>query len=283
MENSGLKPYINRIKVVGLFNSITLEWKVTPGVNILSGINGSGKSTVLQAITSLLKNGYFIKNPFKPIEKIEIYFDDGLVLSSDTPSQPVTDRTIDIVSTVDSSFKILEAVQKLTDNKVRTELDWELYNVNDRYLKYELALGKQAIDILLEGKNQDKLSSVMKQKTEFFDILDDLFEESGKTVIRDRDELMFRYKNVELTPYQLSSGEKQMIVILTIALTQNMRPATLIMDEPEISLHFEWQRKVIANIMRLNPSLQLLVSTHSPAVIMDGWIDKVQDISDLVV
>ena len=70
MENSGLKPYINRIKVVGLFNSITLEWKVTPGVNILSGINGSGKSTVLQAITSLLKNGYFIKNPFKPIEKI---------------------------------------------------------------------------------------------------------------------------------------------------------------------------------------------------------------------
>ncbi len=283
MENSGLKPYINRIKVVGLFNSITLEWKVTPGVNILSGINGSGKSTVLQAITSLLKNGYFIKNPFKPIEKIEIYFDDGLVLSSDTPSQPVTDRTIDIVSTFDSSFKILEAVQKLTDNKVRTELDWELYNVNDRYLKYELALGKQAIDILLEGKNQDKLSSVMKQKTEFFDILDDLFEESGKTVIRDRDELMFRYKNVELTPYQLSSGEKQMIVILTIALTQNMRPATLIMDEPEISLHFEWQRKVIANIMRLNPSLQLLVSTHSPAVIMDGWIDKVQDISDLVV
>ena len=283
MENSGLKPYINRIKVVGLFNSITLEWKVTPGVNILSGINGSGKSTVLQAITSLLKNGYFIKNPFKPIEKIEIYFDDGLVLSSDTPSQPVTDRTIDIVSIFDSSFKILEAVQKLTDNKVRTELDWELYNVNDRYLKYELALGKQAIDILLEGKNQDKLSSVMKQKTEFFDILDDLFEESGKTVIRDRDELMFRYKNVELTPYQLSSGEKQMIVILTIALTQNMRPATLIMDEPEISLHFEWQRKVIANIMRLNPSLQLLVSTHSPAVIMDGWIDKVQDISDLVV
>lgn len=283
MENSGLKPYINRIKVVGLFNSITLEWKVTPGVNILSGINGSGKSTVLQAITSLLKNGYFIKNPFKPIEKIEIYFDDGLVLSSDTPSQPVTDRTIDIVSTFDSSFKILEVVQKLTDNKVRTELDWELYNVNDRYLKYELALGKQAIDILLEGKNQDKLSSVMKQKTEFFDILDDLFKESGKTVIRDRDELMFRYKNVELTPYQLSSGEKQMIVILTIALTQNMRPATLIMDEPEISLHFEWQRKVIANIMRLNPSLQLLVSTHSPAVIMDGWIDKVQDISDLVV
>ena len=283
MENSGLKPYINRIKVVGLFNSITLEWKVTPGVNILSGINGSGKSTVLQAITSLLKNGYFIKNPFKPIEKIEIYFDDGLVLSSDTPSQPVTDRTIDIVSTFDSSFKILEAVQKLTDNKVRTELDWELYNVNDRYLKYELALGKQAIDILLQGKNQDKLCSVMKQKTEFFDILDDLFEESGKTVIRDRDELMFRYKNVELTPYQLSSGEKQMIVILTIALTQNMRPATLIMDEPEISLHFEWQRKVIANIMRLNPSLQVLVSTHSPAVIMDGWIDKVQDISDLVV
>jgi predicted ATP-binding protein involved in virulence len=31
-----------------------------------------------------------------------------------------------------------------------------------------------------------------------------------------------------------------------------------------------------------NPNVQIILATHSPAVIMEGWLDKVFEVSDLV-
>ena len=55
------------------------------------------------------------------------------------------------------------------------------------------------------------------------------------------------------------------------------------MDEPEISLHVEWQQKLVDNIRMLNPHDQIILTTHSPAVIMNGWLDAVTDVADIVV
>ena len=53
------------------------------------------------------------------------------------------------------------------------------------------------------------------------------------------------------------------------------------MDEPEASLHIEWQQKLIAMIRELNPNAQIILTTHSPAVIMEGWLDAVTEVSDI--
>ena len=53
------------------------------------------------------------------------------------------------------------------------------------------------------------------------------------------------------------------------------------MDEPEVSLHIEWQQKLIEMITDLNPNVQIILTTHSPAVIMNGWMDKVTEVSDI--
>ena len=37
-------------------------------------------------------------------------------------------------------------------------------------------------------------------------------------------------------------------------------------DEPELSLHIEWQRKIIPAIQKLNPNAQIIAATHSPEV-----------------
>jgi predicted ATP-dependent endonuclease of OLD family len=79
----------------------------------------------------------------------------------------------------------------------------------------------------------------------------------------------------------LSSGEKQMLVILLSALVQDGRPGALFMDEPEISLHIEWQQRLITLIRALNPNVQIILCTHSPAIIMDGWVDAVTEIADI--
>ncbi len=84
-----------------------------------------------------------------------------------------------------------------------------------------------------------------------------------------------------LSPYQLSSGEKQMLAILLTVLIEDGQHYVLFMDEPEVSLHVDWQQRLIDMILQLNPNVQIVLTTHSPAVIMNGWMDKVTEVSDI--
>ena len=86
-----------------------------------------------------------------------------------------------------------------------------------------------------------------------------------------------------LQPYQLSAGEKQMLAILLTVLVEDNLPHVLFMDEPEISLHFEWQKQLISLVLQLNPNIQIIMTTHSPAVVMDGWTDRVTEVDDITV
>jgi predicted ATP-dependent endonuclease of OLD family len=72
-----------------------------------------------------------------------------------------------------------------------------------------------------------------------------------------------------------------MLVILLTALVRNGERSVLFMDEPEASLHIEWQQKLIAMIRNLNPDMQLILTTHSPAMIMEGWMEDVTEISEI--
>jgi len=62
---------------------------------------------------------------------------------------------------------------------------------------------------------------------------------------------------------------------------QEEQPFMLLLDEPEISLHLNWQFKLIETIQELNPNCQLIIATHSPAIFGEGWEDKVVDIEKL--
>ena len=87
----------------------------------------------------------------------------------------------------------------------------------------------------------------------------------------------------QLLPYRLSSGEKQMLVILLTVLVQDKQPCVLLMDEPEVSLHIEWQQRIISIIREMNPNAQIILTTHSPAVVMGGWMDAVTEVTDITV
>jgi len=70
-------------------------------------------------------------------------------------------------------------------------------------------------------------------------------------------------------------------VILLTVLIQDYKHCVLLMDEPEVSLHIEWQQQLISLVRQLNPNVQIVLTTHSPAVIMNGWMDKVTEVSDI--
>tara|TARA_R110002020_G_scaffold298965_2_gene514765 strand:- start:1942 stop:3222 length:1281 start_codon:yes stop_codon:yes gene_type:complete len=64
----------------------------------------------------------------------------------------------------------------------------------------------------------------------------------------------------------LSSGEKQLLILLTEALLQEGKEFIYIADEPELSLHISWQRMILPSLVELNPNAQLIVATHSPEI-----------------
>lgn len=71
---------------------------------------------------------------------------------------------------------------------------------------------------------------------------------------------------ISIPPSSLSSGEKQLLILLTETLLQQNVPTIFLADEPELSLHIDWQRKIISSVRELNPNAQVIVATHSPEI-----------------
>lgn len=276
------KRYIHKIRVKGLWNICDLVWELSPEVNILAGSNGSGKSTVLRCLSDMFTLGTISTGHRCRMQAIEVEFSDGTSVNSERPFDPSV-YNVAVINTFDTTLQESEAIYKLSDGTVATYLDWELYRLQNRYLTYQLEVGKKVIAALQAGQNAADITALTTRRIQYFDIIDALLESTGKHVDRESDTLQFRTKRgTTILPYQLSSGEKQILIILTNVLIQAGRDFIMIMDEPEISLHFDWQRRLIEDVQSLNPSLQLILATHSPAVVMNGWTDRVTEISDIV-
>lgn len=275
--------HIKKIEVKGLWGRFNLVWKLGESVNILSGGNGSGKSTLLGCVCDLFTDGRFSPEKAELIDRLDVTLDDGVVLSSAHPFDSQAYH-VEIISTFDMALSRRSVITTSgLDQKIDTELDWELFKLEKRYLSYQLEIGRQVIDALTKGTPSDQISALTSHKTLFYDILDTLFAHTRKTIDRTKDYLCFQIQDAyTILPWQLSSGEKQILIILTTVLVQNRRPSVMIMDEPEISLHFEWQKRLFEDILQLNPNLQLIVATHSPALVMKGWVDMVTQIDDIV-
>lgn len=90
------------------------------------------------------------------------------------------------------------------------------------------------------------------------------FNEAGEPMIFLRKQGAKERRRLSLT--SLSSGEKQLLILLTESLLQQKQPYVFIADEPELSLHIEWQRNLISSIRKLNPQAQIIFATHAPEI-----------------
>lgn len=112
-----------------------------------------------------------------------------------------------------------------------------------------------------------KRSEIFKPKFLFEQIINELF--SGKELHFDaRNIPQIHLKSNSLVPIDvLSSGEKQLFIILGEALLQEERPVVFISDEPELSLHVSWQNALFGNVRKLNTACQVISATHSPDIV----------------
>ena len=268
--------YIRRIEIVALWGRKHIIWDLRRDVNILSGINGIGKSTILNRAADQLDHlagGIDVK--VQDLEGVKMTF------------YPENATTIhfDVIRSFDRPLFHSNLAEKMADKNVKTELDWQLYQLQRRYLDYQVNIGNRIIELLSSGEpdGQLKAAEVSYPKRRFQDLADELFADTGKKIIRNSNEILFSQDGEELLPYTLSSGEKQMLVILLTVLVQDKQPCILLMDEPEVSLHIEWQQRIIEIIREMNPYAQLILTTHSPAMVMGGWLDAVTEVTDITV
>lgn len=124
---------------------------------------------------------------------------------------------------------------------------------------------------------QKKRKEIYSAKDTFIKILNSLVVRK-KFYVNEKNELSVR-SDVDETfrLFQLSSGEKQLLIVLGEALLQEKSPWIYIADEPELSLHVSWQESLVRNLKSINPNAQILFATHSPDIV-SSYSDHVFDL-----
>lgn len=263
--------YIEQVEIESLWSGRRhVEWNLDRKVNVLSGINGVGKSTILNKLVKSVGITGDIYNHLLKGVHIKVNPADA------------THIRFDVIRSFDRPLLNADMLSEVGANLV-TELDWQLFKLQRKFLDYQVNIGNRIIAALQSGEPDAavKAQQLSEPKKKFQDLIDDLFSDTGKKIIRTENEIRFTQIGETLHPYQLSSGEKQMLVILLTVLIEDNFPYVLFMDEPEVSLHIEWQKRLIDLILDLNPNVQIILTTHSPAVIMNGWMDNVTEVSDI--
>ncbi|WP_162559476.1 AAA family ATPase [Microvirga sp. 17 mud 1-3] len=131
-----------------------------------------------------------------------------------------------------------------------------------------LAHNQRIHDLVIEWKEtQKRISSVYSPKNEFLTIMNSEYT-NKELIISNRNEPVVRTDEGHMfRPTVMSSGEKQLFILLGEVLLQEGRPYIFIADEPELSLHVEWQSSLVTNMRKLNPNIQIIFATHSPDIV----------------
>lgn len=240
----------------------------------------------------------------KELEDIDIEDSENYKIESKDISELNSIDTIEINSiinhyfykkdfTLDINKKTLEYYIKYRDvydyvNSEESEIE-NSAQVKDKFIKYIRPI------IIKNGPFDANWTSfkAMYQKM-FCDFCTkewQLFEENINPKIKVLQELLNKYmmnKDVEVTPMgllvkskgdnrniplnSLSSGEKKLLVIFMHCLFNEDVP--IIIDEPEISLSIIWQEDLLPDLLEKTNIKQIIVATHSSAVISNSILDN---------
>lgn len=203
----------------------------------------------------------------------------------------VCSKYSDIATSLDSSYpKRLFAAKD--DIKDQTEYEQYLKDANEKFLKlrqYNLV----DMTIIDHKEYNPKYSTALKiyfddfaeKYTVFEGLISklDLFTRIINSRLRFKEITISKEKgfcivdvdnpNKELNLSQLSSGEKQEIVLFYELIFGNKENRLLLIDEPEISLHIGWQKHFLDDLLEVakDTNIKAIVATHSPQIISNHW------------
>lgn len=149
-------------------------------------------------------------------------------------------------------------MRQINDSKIVT------YKVFKAKYESDVEFSQIVSDIINVEKEID---TAIKSRNLLKDLIEKLYSGNKKITFDENNIYISTDSGDKIGLSTLSSGEKHLMRIFVETLLAES--SSILIDEPEISLHIDWQRDLV-NIMRLlNPSAQFILATHSPEVIAD--------------
>lgn len=210
-------------------------------VNIIVGINGSGKTTLLNEIYKLALENLEDKN------------------------QVIYVPSIDNIAMRD---------KRKSSNALTQDLEFYMFDMKTgpSMMYYRMSM----IDASAEKQAE------MKARIEDFrSVINGLFQETEKHIEIEGNKFNIVSKGQILPIDALSSGEKQILLIMLRVFLLEGKESYVLLDEPENSLDISWQYKLIDTLTKLNPNAQFFITTHSPSIFGAGWGDKIIYMEDV--
>ncbi|EJL6304881.1 AAA family ATPase [Vibrio cholerae] len=119
-------------------------------------------------------------------------------------------------------------------------------------------------------KESHRSKSKLDYKLDVFEkIVNSFFNQTSKKISIKTGVLKIIVKGKDVEVESLSSGETQIITLFAHILFNRrmVQQAVFMIDEPELSLHLAWQEMFVDSLKAANPELQVILATHSPAII----------------
>lgn len=251
---------ISHIFIENFWNKYDFAFSPYEDVNIFLGENGSGKTTLLN----------HIKNAFGLSQSFELKKGNSALYTEKT-----------VLTKVNSEFEFISTFDVVVNNKAHLSKDKSPLDLSLQNLIKGVGRDTSILQYLLKERNNKELPS----SEILFEVVNDFFKRTNKKILFDYTfDLKFQiHEEHELLPLnKLSSGEKQLLILLFTVFLHEGKPLVLLLDEPEISLHATWQRRLIASIRNLNPKCQLFITTHSGSIVAEGWGSKVWRMENLL-
>ncbi|MFB2681455.1 AAA family ATPase [Shewanella mangrovisoli] len=154
-----------------------------------------------------------------------------------------------------------EALSKAKE-KLGTE---EGLNITD----ISVLIGTERIDYIVEewNKSIEKRTKIFEPRDTYLKIINSMMQRKTFSINAQNELQIITQSGKNLPLNKLSSGEKQLLIVLGEALLQEKKPWVYIADEPELSLHVTWQETLVENLRSINPNAQIIFATHSPDVV----------------
>ncbi|MCD8445559.1 AAA family ATPase [Tenacibaculum finnmarkense] len=336
---------IDSLEVRKLNNKITDKFHFNDDLNIITGDNGCGKTTILKLMWYLMSGNYeeifeeidfqfakiiFKSNDFVSFEIIEkksekyvklivdskrkkLFYENTLGLNNiDQFPKFYSDAGSYFFPTfrrIEGGFSINSTKKnngKYRTNRLRESLEVISENLNTGHNhKFISSISTEDINYLLSNKYAQisdeirKIDSVQsksiltlvertndneekKSLAEIKEIVKDNDTQKNKilkpfTVLSDLIDKIFKDKSIKIennlelgntkkaiNSNNLSAGEKQMLSFLCYNFFCDN--SVIFIDEPELSLHIDWQRILFPTLLRQKKGNQFIIATHSPFI-----------------
>lgn len=209
---------------------------------------------------------------FKQVESLEVkvkdYFKENIIIHRRSSPYNVAHQE-ESFTKIEQYFTNLKNILKEANNDKKEAFNI-LYITNLNQFKKIKELIREFEEFENKGK---KFFEPIKQ---YLETINGFLRDSAKQLYFDKNssKLKFRIIKDNLVIEEnreidnLSSGEKQILMLFTYIKFNSRYGKLFIIDEPELSLHPKWQEYFLEAIKKILPAnTQVLFATHSPAIV----------------